>query len=85
MSKVKNLNVNAIRAAITAGGRGSEVMRDVVRSSYKRNIQMSLADLSALDEKNLQLAIDVITYRRQPGWSDDVFCELYVFATNFAD
>lgn len=80
-----SLNVDAIKAAITAGGRGSEVMRDVVMSSYKRNIQMSLANLSALDNENLQLAIDVMKYRRQPRWSDDVFCELYVFATDFID
>lgn len=80
-----SLNVNAIKTAITAGGRGSEVMRDVVMSTYKRNIQMSLANLSALDNKNLQLAIDVMMYRRQPGWSDDVFCELYVFAKEFTD
>lgn len=79
------LDVNAIKAAITAGGSGSEVMRDVVRSSYKRNIQMSLANLSVFDNENLQLAFNVMTYRRQPGWSDDVFCELYIFATNFTD
>lgn len=80
-----SLNVNAVKAAITAGGRASKVIRDVVRSSYKSNIQMSLANLSVLDQKNTQLAIDVIMYRKTLGWSDDVFCDLFVFATNFAD
>lgn len=66
----------AIKESIGRGGSGSEVMANVVVSSYWRDEPMSLFTLDRLDGVNRKLACEIMDYRRQQDWDNQKFYEL---------
>jgi len=61
--------------AVEAGGDAATFLGEAFISFYRggKN-KVDLRDTSKLDQRNLQLFLNMLTLRRRPDWSDD---ELY--------
>lgn len=74
------MDFKAIKNAIDLGSDSGRIMAQVVVSSYRSGEMMNLYDLDHLDAKNFGLAIQVMSYRRNQGWSDEDFWKLERYA-----
>lgn len=74
------MDIRAIKSAIDLGTEAGRIMAQVVISSYRKGEIMNLYDLDHLDSRNFELAIQVISYRRTQGWSDEDFWALERYA-----
>lgn len=75
------MDFQAIKKAIDLGTESGRIMAQVVVSSYRVGEMINLYDLDHLDSKNFELAIQIMSYRRIRGWSDEDFWKLECYAT----
>lgn len=65
-------NFGAIENVIDMGYETGEIMAQAVTSTYWGH-PVSLKDLKHFDKSNFALALEVISYRRTPGWGNNEF------------
>lgn len=74
------MDIQAIKKAIDIGTESGRIMAQVVVSSYRNGEMINLYDLDHLDSRNFGLAIQIMSFRRTPGWSDEEFWNLERYA-----
>lgn len=75
------MNPENVVAAMGMQSDAGWIMARVVCSTYRpEKFLFGLGSLSHLDDRNYQIAMSVIGYRRTPAWSDDVFSALFLQA-----
>lgn len=74
------MDIHSIKKAIDIETETGQLMAKIVVSSYRKGEPMNLYELIRLDSQNFKLAVQVMSYRRCPGWSDDEFLKLERYA-----
>jgi hypothetical protein len=73
---IGNLTEADIRNRIDTDHWSSKLLAEIVCSTYWGGVGVDLKELDRLHASNWKLAMDVMSYRRVTGWSDEKFYAL---------
>lgn len=74
---VPGLSSQQLRDLLDNDHESYKLLAKVVCSTYFGRVGVDLRELGSLDSDNFSVAVSIMSYRRQKGWSDDAF---YSFA-----